>query len=196
MKKKIDKDIITHGSYSPGQVLGNFNIVQIQKAIFTSEPFILKDQPALFQERTDLSHEGEVKHDISNLGPMAEIYRLCHDSSYQEKFFNEWSKVTNFNTPTPFETAILGRKMLLDTIDLNYWPLRRTLAHIVGNAYNQLLTDRNLAKELGKVSEIAADSIEGQIFLSSTLSRLNVLTDENIEIINTLFKKQHPQVTW
>lgn len=190
MKKEKRSKITTHGPYSPGEVHGDY-IIHLHNAQIPTAAHNAENTP-----QKQLSDKNNKGHDINKLGPMGELYRLSPNETYKEKLYVEWEKISNLGTPTPYETAILTRRILPDTISLNLWPIRRTLAHVAGHAYNELSEDRNLQREIGETYEVASESHEGKIFLSSALSRLDYLPKDIAPYINKLLKEAHPQISW
>lgn len=103
MKKKSIK-IRTQGDYSPGQVNGDY-VVRIEKAVFSADHSFLKEAVTGGQEQESHFDKVEAQHDVSKLGPLAEVYKLSRNSSYREKLYSAWANVSALRTPTPYETA-------------------------------------------------------------------------------------------
>lgn len=180
-----EKEIIvnTQGSYSPGIVQGDYTVINYNiyncKAVSTEgistqiDPYFTK-----------------------NLGVFKTLVSASKNESYKELILYQCDNLAKGRIPTPYETAIIGRNLLLETVDRQDWSSRRALSYILGDSLSKIQERKKRNEILKDLLEIVKKSEDGQILLASTISQHIQVCSGQEEIIQRLLEAEHPQIGW
>ena len=149
MTKNITK-INTKGDFSPGEVHGDYNQNYI----------VVESNNDKYTNNNNNANDTSIP---DNIGSFRGLIESSKNDKYIELVIRHWEAITKGRVPTPYESAIIARNILTESLDEIEWSSRRALSYILGSSLSRIKENNKATRIIDEIEiiSVSADQANG-----------------------------------